>query len=144
MIELAVLFGFLILFIIALGSCRVEESFAADAPVLELRVHRDCETRCKNFVDNVWAPAAIWMRGPDGLGLDLRVVDESESGSPGRGGVSSKMDLATRDPSRTALSPNGTSYPLVRVVGPGVSLVYSGSHDWPAFRRWLSEIKSPS
>lgn len=146
MIELAVVFGFLTLFIVAMGSCRVKEAFAPDAPVLELRVHADCEARCKNFVDNVWAPAAIWMRGPDGLGLDLRVVDESASGSaPGRrGGVSSKMDLATRDPTRAAISPNGTSYPVARVVGPGVSLLYSGSHDWPAFRRWLSGIKSPS
>jgi hypothetical protein len=144
MIELAVIFGFLILFIIAVGSCRVEEPFVSGAPVLELRVHKECEARCKSFIDNVWAPAAVWMRGPDGLGFDLRVVDES--GAPAQRGAAaaSKMDLATRDPTRDALSPNGATYPVARVVGPGVSLVYTGSHDWPAFRRWLSEIKSPS
>ena len=142
MIELAVIFGFIILIIIATGPCRVEEPFTSDAPTLELRVHKDCEARCKNFLENVWAPATIWMNGPDGLGFSLRVVDESNFTS--QGPVSSKMQLATRDPTRESISPNGTSYPVARVVGPGVSLVYTGSLDWPAFRRWLSGIKSPS
>lgn len=139
MIVLPLIFGFLILIIVSFGTCKISpEAFATDSPILELHVHRECEKRCKSFIDNVWGPALAWMGGPDGRGFATAVVDATDAQASNK--ESSKMDLATRDLSRDAYAQRASTYPIARVVRDGVPHVYTGSHDWPAFRRWLATV----
>jgi hypothetical protein len=134
-------FGLLLLIIIAFAPCRssssVLEGFSGNEPVLELNVHAQCQDRCKSFIDNVWAPASVWMNGPDGRRLAMSIVDKSDTPATTS---TSKLDLATQDITRSTHEVQPGTFPVAKVVFKGVSHVYTGTHDWPAFRRWLTML----
>lgn len=141
MIALPIIFGLLVLIIVAFGTCRFRtdvEGFSGQEPVLELHLHEQCQARCKSFIDNVWAPTSVWMNGPDGRGFTMTVIDQTDKVAEAS---MTKMDLATQDLTRNTHAVKPETYPVARVVYQGVPRVYTGPHDWPAFRRWLSTLQ---
>lgn len=150
MIAVALLIAASLLILVALSSCSRRgsdpEAFADPRPVLELHVHQSCTERCKRFIEDVWAPAQVWMAGPAGLGLPMVTIDDT--GAPGMvdaGRAMSRMDIATRDIVRAPVTAVAAPFPYARLVYPDERrpIVYNGPAQWLPFRDWLSTVMRP-